>query len=241
MPRGEIFVTSKFWPQFGAPENVEICLDLVLKDLGLDYIDLFLVHWPVVFKARPNILTAKAFYGATNGDRGIASNDNDEKPAIDWAHSPESTATAHGEKGSFKRTWQALQELVQKGKVRAIGVSNFSIAQLQEVLSIGGPVPLSCNQIESHPYFPNSPLLDFMHKENILATAYCPFAGAGLNLLEDPTVVSLAQKNHMDVGQLLQSWALQRGTIPLGKSQREGELSCISPPKAKVLPPLNRI
>lgn len=208
---------------------MEIALDLVLKDLGLDYIDLFLVHWPVVFKARPNISTAKAFHGATYKDQGIASSDDNEKPAIDWAHTSESTAAAHGEKGSLKPTWQAMQELVQKGKVRAIGVSNFNTAQLQEVLSIGGPVPLSCNQIESHPYFPNSALIDFMNKEDILATVYCPFAGAKLNLLQDPTVVSLAQKNHMDAGQLLQSWALQRGTIPLGKSQHEGELKLSFP------------
>lgn len=215
-------MTSKFWPQFAAPDNVEKCLDQCLENMGLDYIDLFLAHWPVAFQASSNIATAKAFPGATNEDRAIAT--NEDKPVVDWAHTTESMAAAQGEKGSFQPTWQTMQGLVEKGKVRAIGVSNFNVTQLQEVLSVGGEVPLSCNQVEAHPFFPNSSLIDFMMHKGILATAYSPFAGAkdGANLLQSPVVKRLAEKNKMGVGQLLQSWAVQRGTIPLGKSQNEG-------------------
>lgn len=236
-------MTSKFWPQFAAPENVEKCLDICLENMGLDYMDLFLAHWPVAFQARSHIATAKAFPGATNEDRAIATNDGDDKPVVDWAHTTESMAAAQGEKGSFKPTWQTMQGLVKKGKVRAIGVSNFNVAQLQEVLSIGGEVPLSCNQVEAHPFFPNSKLLDFMLHEGILATAYCPFAGGknDANLLQNPTVKSLAEKNNMGVGQLLQSWAVQRGTIPLGKSQNEGEQHQVKVARTKLTNGTERI
>lgn len=150
-----------------------------------------------------------------------------------------------------------MQALVASGKCRAIGVSNFSITQLDEILSsypsdstsstsssASAPtktnpnIPLSCNQIEAHPYLPNGPLLAYMRKHSILATAYSPFAGQAAFpspwltqpsdprplLLEHPVVQSLAQKNKMGVGQLLQSWAVQKGTIPLGKSQDEARI-----------------
>jgi len=166
-----------------------------------------------------------------------------------------------GAEGSFLPTWRAMQALVESGKCRAIGVSNFSITQLDEILSsypqssttsnssstsestatatkTNPNIPLSCNQIEAHPYLPNTPLLDYMRKHSILASAYSPFAGQAAFpspwltkpsnpqplLLEHPTVKSLAQKNKTGVGQLLQSWAVQRGTIPLGKSQDEARI-----------------
>lgn len=228
VPRDEIFITSKFWPQFGAPENVEKCLDLCLQNMGLDHIDLFLAHWPLALLARSNIGSARAYPDATPDDSAIVTGD-DGKPVIDWAHTTESLAALNGQQGTFRPTWRAMQALVGTGKVRAVGVSNFNIAQLKEVLSVGGDVPLSCNQVEAHPWFPNTELINFMRDEGILATAYCPFAGPtpsnGTPLVEDPIVKRLAEKNQVGVGQLLQSWAVQRGTIPLGKSQTPGEYS----------------
>ena len=225
VPRNEIFLTSKFWPQFGAPENVEVCLDLCLKNMGLDYIDLFLAHWPIVLKARSNIIDAKASWNATYAEKAIATSADDQQAVVDWSHTCESIAAAKGHKGSFVPTWQSMQKLVATQKTRAVGVSNFNIVQLQEILSAGGSVPVSCNQVEAHPWFANTSLLDFMEKEEILRTVYCPFAGqksGGVLLVQDPLILHLAEKNHMDAGQLLQSWAVQRGTIPLGKSQSPG-------------------
>lgn len=226
MPREEIFITSKFWPNFGAPENVEKCLDLSLKAMGLEYVDLFLAHWPVTFQVQSDrIAGARAFPGARNEDKAIVTG-ADGKPAIDWAHTAESIAAAKGQRGSVKPTWQALQKLVETRKVRAVGVSNFNVEQLKEVIAAAGDVPVSCNQVEAHPWFPNTELLKFMREQGILETVYCPFAGKGKNgtlLVEEPLVKDLATKNGMGVGQLLQSWAVQRGTIPLGKSQNPGE------------------
>ena len=193
--------------------------------MGIEYLDLFLAHWPVVFQATSDISTAKAFPAATNAEKAIAAT-ADGKVIVDWSHTCQSIAAANNQRGSFVPTWQALQGLVATGKVRAVGVSNFNIAQLQEILSVGGAVPVSCNQVEAHPWFPNSGLLEFMDRAEILKAVYCPFAGqkkSGIQLVKDPAVVHLAQKNDMGVGQLLQSWAVQRGTIPLGKSQTPGQ------------------
>lgn len=225
VPRSELFITSKFWPHFGAPENVEKCLDLCLQNMGIDYLDLFLAHWPVVLEATSDISTAKAFPGATDAEKAIATA-ADGKAIVDWAHTCQSIAAANDQRGTFVPTWQAMQRLIATGKVRAVGVSNFNITQLQEILSVGGAVPVSCNQVEAHPWFPNTQLLEFMHEAEIMTTVYCPFAGqkkGGTSLIEDPLVVRLARKNGMGVGQLLQSWAVQRGTIPLGKSQTPGQ------------------
>lgn len=194
--------------------------------MGLDHIDLFLAHWPVTLQVRADrIDSAKAFPDATNDDKAIVTDVNG-KPVVDWTHTAESIAVANGNNGSYKPTWRAMQKLVGTGKVQAVGVSNFNTEQLQEVLSVGGEVPVSCNQVEAHPWFPNTQLLSFMKDQGILATVYCPFAGPGTSgkrLVEDPVVKKIAAKNGLGIGQLLQSWAVQRGTIPLGKSQDAGK------------------
>ena len=123
-----------------------------------------------------------------------------------------------GHVGSFIPTWIAMKALVRKGKTRTIGVSNFSIADLKDVIPEAKDIPISCNQVEVHPYLPNDELIAFGSENGILTSCYSPFAGPGGTLLKDETIVQLAKKNEMDIGQLLQSWAVQRGTVPLGKS-----------------------
>ena len=123
-------------------------------------------------------------------------------------------------------TWLALTELVKSGKSRSVGVSNFTIRQLEEILPHATEVPVSCNQIEAHPWLPNNELVDFMQRQNILTTVYSPFAGqkeGGDQLIDHPVVRKAAENNNMDVGQVLQSWAVMRRTIPLGKTQNESE------------------
>jgi len=221
IPRKEIFVTSKIWPQFLTPENVELCLDKILKNMQLDYVDLLLAHWPCAWQAASREDLEKAWTGpdATPEDKGYVVKDG--KPVIDWKHTSGPVARAAGHEGSFVPTWQAMQALVKTGKVRAVGVSNFSIAGLEELLPHSAEVPISCNQVEVHPWLPQTELIEFSRKHGILTSCYSPFAGQkgdGEKLLDDPTVIKVAEKNGLDVGQLLGSWAVQRGTIPLGKS-----------------------
>lgn len=124
-------------------------------------------------------------------------------------------------------TWKAMEALVKSGKTRAIGLSNFSISELEAIIPHAKETPISCNQIEVHPWLPQTPMLEFGKKNNILITCYSPFAGQkddGATLLKDEKVLKLAKSHGMDVGQLLQSWAVQRGTVPLGKSSNESRI-----------------
>lgn len=101
-----------------------------------------------------------------------------------------------------------MKELVKKGKTRAIGLSNFSVTELKDVLPAAKDVPISCLQIEVHPWLPQVELLKFCKENGILVSCYSPFAGQkkdGKTLILDETVEGLAEKNGMGVGQLLQS------------------------------------
>ncbi|EXJ55969.1 hypothetical protein A1O7_08900 [Cladophialophora yegresii CBS 114405] len=211
VPRSEIFVTTKFWPHFAAPENVELSLDQSLKLMGLEYVDLLLAHWPVAFKpiSREALEHADTGKMASWAEKGISMREGTDSP------------------GSFVPTWKAMQGLVSSGKTRAVGVSNFSVSELKEILPHAEEIPISCNQVEVHPWLPQNELIGFSRGHDILTTCYSPFAGQKADratLLKDPTVKKLAEQCKMDVGQLLQSWAVQRGTVPLGKSQTEARI-----------------
>ncbi|KAM0543973.1 hypothetical protein ACHAPJ_012068 [Fusarium lateritium] len=236
VPRSEIFITSKFWPQFAAPENVEKALEITLEALETDYIDLFLAHFPVAIKPTGDLYKAKMFIGATPDDQKAAV-DHDGKYVPDPEHCSGPLAKLNGGEGSFAPTWLAMKALVKSGRCRAVGVSNFEIEHLEELLPYAShdDVPISCNQVEANPWYPNNDLLGFMRAQGILATIYSPFAPKtfpggeatagepfkpnGVLLLDEPSVKDIARRNGMDVGQVLQSWAVQRGTIPLAKSQ----------------------
>ncbi|KAJ9604352.1 hypothetical protein H2200_011186 [Cladophialophora chaetospira] len=164
---------------------------------------------------------------ASKTEKGILLRPGTEDPVIDWEHTCSNIATQAGQQGSFVPTWKAMQRLVSNGKTRAIGVSNFSIAELKEILPHSEDIPISCNQVEVHPWLPQNELISFSNAHAILTTCYSPFAGQkadGATLLKDPAVKKLAEQNGMDVGQLLQSWAVQRCTVPLGKSQTEARI-----------------
>lgn len=139
IPRSEIFVTSKFWPHFAAPENVELCLDIVLKQMGLEYVDLWLAHWPyaVVPISREALLNAKTGPGTSSAQRGIQ--EEDGKPVIDWEHTSANIAKIKGlclpplaqqEIDIMKQAKQAL--LSQHGK------------QWKLSSETGRPAPLVC-------------------------------------------------------------------------------------------------
>ncbi|BCS21870.1 aldo/keto reductase family protein [Aspergillus puulaauensis] len=243
VPRKEIFVTTKFWPHFAAPENVQVCLEQVLERMGLDYVDLFLAHFPGALKPQGDLSQAVNFLGATPDDQKAAT-DADGNYIPDILHCPKSVAKLNGADGSFVPTWQAMKKLVKSGKCRAIGVSNFEQEHIEEILPYAthNNVPISCNQIEAHPWYPNTKLISFLHRESIVPSIYSPFAPKrfrlergqvlgepfqpnGVLLLQEGKVREVAHRNNMDVGQVLQSWAVQRHTIPLAKSQSKHRIS----------------
>lgn len=202
--REEIFVTSKLWNTNHHPQNVEPACRKTLAELKVDYLDLYLVHWPVALQHGDNPFPRDDKTGAGLIEQGVT--------LID--------------------TWKAMEELVKKGLVRSIGVSNFSIKHLQEIIATGATVP-AANQIESHPYLPNQKLRDFCSQHKIIVEAYSPFGSSQLDammglgignsaitveLLRHPVVLQLAEKYQRTPGQIVLRWSLQQGNVPLPKS-----------------------
>ena len=96
IPRSEIFITTKFWPHFAAPEYVELCLDQCLRNMGLDYIDLFLAHWPFAFKPISHDALKNAKANGSNEEKGILEDPKTGKRVIDWEHTSANIAQKAG-------------------------------------------------------------------------------------------------------------------------------------------------
>ncbi|KAH8712028.1 GCY protein [Phaeosphaeriaceae sp. PMI808] len=191
IPRSDIFITGKLWNTKHAPKDVEAALDKSLQDLGIEYIDLFLMHWPVAFNGK----SSKWFPLRENGVFDLVNID----PAT---------------------TYKAMEKLLSTGKVRAIGVSNFTINRLTDLLSKTDVVP-AVNQVEAHPYLQQPELFDFCKSKNILIEAYSPLGNNQTGeprTVDDKLVGVLGQRLGMDGGQILATWGIQRGTVVLPKS-----------------------
>ncbi|KAK4336883.1 hypothetical protein RND71_043710 [Anisodus tanguticus] len=192
--REEIFVVSKLWSTYHSKERVPEGFSITLKDLGLDYIDLYLMHMPLGFKEGDELFPLK--------DGKLDYSDID-----------------------YLETYKAMLELKKTGKVKSIGVSNFSIQQIERLIEETGVAP-AVNQIECHPYLTQKPLVDFCFKNNIAVTAYSPL-GTPDNphrekntpeLLEDPVVKEIALKNKKTPAQVLIKFHLNRKTSVIPKS-----------------------
>lgn len=163
VPREDIFVTTKLWPtDFGRAESA---FEESLEKLGLDYVDLYLVHWPVP------LMSAKI--------------------------------------------WDAMIKIYNSGKVKAIGVSNYSSKQIDRILD-SYPIPPAVNQVEFNPFDKDLKLLEYCLNNNIALEAYSPLT-RGENL-HDEILIGIASKYNKTSAQLLIRWALQKGTIVIPKS-----------------------
>lgn len=128
----------------------------------------------------------------------------------------------------FSKTWKAMEQLVETGKARAIGVSNFNERRLKELLETSEIIP-AVNQIEAHPYLQQTSLKSFCESKGILITAYSPLGNNQTGepkAVDDPVVADICKGLDFDAdpGQLLASWAVQRGTVVLPKSVTESRI-----------------
>ncbi|XP_049766639.1 aldo-keto reductase family 1 member B1-like [Schistocerca cancellata] len=191
--REEVFVTSKLWNTCHRPDLVVPTCKKTLADLKLDYVDLYLVHWPFSYKEGDD------FYPSENG---IAITTD-----IDYLD-----------------TWKQMEECVNLGLAKSIGVSNFNSKQLSRLLEAATIKPVT-NQIECHPYLNQKKLIDFCKQRDIVITAYSPLAnpsmtmpGGGVPLLENPKIKLLAAKYGKTVAQVVLRYVYQLGTVPIPKS-----------------------
>ncbi|SJX64247.1 related to GCY1-galactose-induced protein of aldo/keto reductase family [Sporisorium reilianum f. sp. reilianum] len=196
--REDLFITSKLWNTAHKPENVEAAYNDTLKELGLDYLDLYLIHWPVAFKEGADLVPKTEDGKQTVLDR--------ETSIVD--------------------TWKALIALQKAGKVKSIGVSNFTIEHLDAIIDATGVVP-AVNQIEAHPLLPQDELVSYAKSKNLHLTAYSPL-GNNLNgktkIVDYPQVSEVAKAYNADPAQVLIAWGVKRGYSVIPKSVTESRI-----------------
>ncbi|XP_023029517.2 aldo-keto reductase 1B [Leptinotarsa decemlineata] len=195
--REELFITSKLWSTFLRPDLVEPTLKLSLKNLGLDYLDLYLIHWPCALKEGGAFLPKRP-------DHDVLSEFSD----VDYID-----------------TWKVMEQVAKKGLTKSIGVSNFNKRQLERILEIAEIPPVN-NQIECHPYLNQKKLIAFCKSKGITVTAYSPLGSPDRPwakptdpiLTEDHKIKALAAKYKKSSAQVILRYLIQSGVIVIPKS-----------------------
>ena len=167
LDRNELFITSKLWNSDQGYDNTLRAFDKTMERLGLDVLDLYLIHWPC-----PN-------------------------------------------DGLFVETWKAFETLYKQGRVRAIGLSNFTKENIQTLLDNCEIKPM-VNQIECHPYLTQVEMQSFLFQNQIAMTAWSPLAHG--EVFGDKTLQKIADKYGKNIAQVVIRWELQRGIITIPKS-----------------------
>ena len=171
--RKNLFITSKLWNDVRGYQETIDAFNQTLSDLQLDYLDLYLIHWPRPVKYHDNYI-----------EKNIES-------------------------------WKAMEDLYKQGKIKAIGVSNFKVHHMEEIMENCEIKPM-VNQIEFHPSCLEKEIRDFCKKENIVVTGYSPLANG--KVFECKELVEFSEKYGVSIAQLCIRYALQHDVIPLVKS-----------------------
>ncbi|KAG1744635.1 reductase AKOR2 [Suillus paluster] len=185
IPREELFVTTKL--PWNHTKRVQWSIDQSLKNTGLDYFDLYLIHWP----------------------HSVAYDENDSRP-----RNPDGQIKLD-ETGNFNDTWAEMEKVLASGKVKAIGLSNFSIKTMEELFKTAKVTPAML-QVEMHPYLAQNELLAYCKEKGIVVTAYAPTGYATVR--EDPTVAEIAGHYGATPTQVILSWHVSRGVVVVPKS-----------------------
>lgn len=187
--REDVFIATKLWNNHHRPEYVKPALEASLARLGLDYVDLYLIHTPFAFKPGdqqdPRGADGKVIY-----DDGV----------------------------TLAETWTAMEDIVKDGRCKSIGVSDFSLQQVAEILA-GARIPPSVVHVEAHPYLPQWEVWQLCKDRGIVMQAFAALGhGMQPRLLDDPVITAIAERVHKTPAQVLLAWAIQRGTALLTTS-----------------------
>lgn len=204
LAREDLFVVSKLWPTDQHPDHVEAACRETLAELGLDYLDLYLVHWPVAWKRPAKFET------------------HEEKFAVD----PATGMSMQDTSVALSDTWKAMEALVDKGLVRSIGVSNCTEAMLDGLAPHCRIAPVT-NQVELHPGLPQSQLTAYHGMNGIVTTAYCPlgmptrftppdFQGVAAH----PYFTPLSELSGFSPQRLLLNWGISANNVVIVKSTK---------------------
>lgn len=193
IPRKDLWITSKLWNDKHAKQDVIPACKQSLQDLQLDYLDLYLVHWPF-----PNFHPPGC---------AVSSRSDNATPYIH---------------DKYMETWGELERLVEQGLVRNIGTSNMTVPKLELLLRDAAIAPV-VNEMELHPHFQQPQLFDFVTRHNILPIGFCPLGSPGRPDrdrtpedtvdMEDPVIVKIAHRLDVHPAAICLKWAVQRGNV----------------------------
>jgi len=194
--RDEIFIGTKLWNNNHRPERVKPAFEASLKALRVDYVELYLIHTPFAFQP------------------GAEQDPRNEKGEVIYDHGV-----------SLLDTWGALEQLVDEGKCRAIGLADVTLEKLQEVARSARIRP-AVVQVESHPYHPQWEMLDYCKQSGVVFQAFAPLGHSSEpKLLDDPVIKKVASQAGRSAGQVCIAWAVQCGTSVLTTSTKENHLN----------------
>ena len=206
--RKELWITSKLWNTYHSPEHVEAACRRSLSDLGLEYLDLYLIHFPISLRYVPF---------ETRYPPEWVHDPSALKPCMEFAQVP------------MHQTWKAMEDLVLNGMVRNIGACNFNTQTLRDILSYAR-IPPAVLQVEIHPYNNQELLVRFCKEEGIVVTAFSPLGSSSYvelsmatqsdSCMLEETVKALAAKKGKTPAQVLLRWGLERGTSIIPKSTK---------------------